>query len=170
MLIAEFTGTDGITYNRANPGTLINYGPLPLKMNQDAARTTGLSTVDIVMYRYADVLLSKAEAIANISGPTQEAIDLVNTVRRRAGLSDKLLSNYSSLTQFKDLILLERSHEFWCENGQYRADLIRMGKFISRCQEVKHSTYTNDSKVVYPFSQARIAEGKGKFIQNPGYN
>jgi hypothetical protein len=170
MLIAEFTGTDGITYNRANPGTLINYGPLPLKMNQDAARTTGLSTVDIIMYRYADVLLSKAEAIANISGPTQEAMDLVNTVRKRAGLTDKLLSGYSSLSQFKDLILLERGHEFWCENGQYRADLIRMGKFISRCVEVKHSTYTNDSKLLYPFSQARIAEGKGKFIQNPGYN
>ncbi|MGZ3873258.1 MAG: RagB/SusD family nutrient uptake outer membrane protein [Mucilaginibacter sp.] len=170
MLISEFTGTDGITYNRANPGTLINFGPLPLKMNQDAARTTGLSTVDIIMYRYADVLLSKAEAIANISGPTQEAMDLVNMVRRRAGLSDKLLANYNSLSQFNDLILLERGHEFWCENGQYRADLIRMGKFVSRCIEVKHSIYANDSKKLYPFSPARISEGKGKFIQNPGYN
>jgi hypothetical protein len=170
MLISEFTGTDGITYNRANPGTLINYGPIPLKINQDAARTTGLTTVDIVMYRYADVLLSKAEAIANISGPNQEAMDLVTTIRNRAGLTAKPLAPYASLPQFNDLILLERSHEFWCENGQYRADLIRMGKFISRCQEVKHSTLTNENKVLYPFSQARIAEGKGKFIQNPGYN
>jgi hypothetical protein len=170
MLISEFTGTDGITYNRANPGVLINYGPIPLKINQDAARTTGLTTVDIVMYRYADVLLSKAEAIANISGPNQEAMDLVNTIRARAGLGAKSLSAYSSLSQFNDLILLERSHEFWCENGQYRADLIRMGKFVSRCQEVKKSVYTGPNKVVYPFSQARVSEGKGKFIQNPGYN
>jgi hypothetical protein len=170
MLISEFTGTDGITYNRANPGVLINYGPIPLKIDQDAARTTGLTTVDIMMYRYADVLLSKAEAIANISGPNQEAMDLVTKVRVRAGLLAKPIGSYGSLALFNDLILTERSHEFWCENGQYRADLIRMGKFISRCQEVKHSTFTGPNKVVYPFSEARIAEGKGKFIQNPGYN
>ncbi|TCD00505.1 RagB/SusD family nutrient uptake outer membrane protein [Pedobacter psychroterrae] len=170
MLISEFTGTDGVSYSRANPGTLINFGPIPLKMNQDAARTTGVSTVDIVMYRYSDVLLSKAEAIANLSAPNQEAMELVNKVRRRAGLGDKSLSNYSTLATFNDLILLERSHEFWCENGQYRADLIRMGKFVSRTQEVKKSTYTAPHKVLFPFSPARIAEGKGKFIQNPGYN
>lgn len=169
MLISEFTGTDGITYNRANPGTLINYGPIPLKINQDAARTTGLTTVDIIMYRYADVLLSKAEAIANLSGPNQEAMDLITAVRKRAGLDAKPLGAYGSSQQFNDLVLLERSHEFWCENGQYRADLIRMGKFVSRCQEVKHSTFTNDTKKLFPFSQTRVAEGKGKFIQNPGY-
>ncbi len=170
MLLAQYTGTDGITYNRANPGSILDWGPLPLKMNQDANRTTGLSTVDIVMYRYADVLLSKAEAIANGAGtPTAEAMQLVNTVRKRAGLTDKLLANYNSLALFNDLVLLERSHEFWCENGQYRADLIRNGKFISRCQEVHASTYTGPNKVVYPFSLKAVAEGKGKFIQNPGY-
>lgn len=170
MLIAEFTGTDGITYNRASPGAILDWGPLPLKINQDAERTSGLTTVDIIMYRYADVLLSKAEAIANAGAPTQEAMDLVNVVRRRAGLADKQLTDYISLEAFNDLILLERSHEFWCENGQYRSDLIRHGKFISRCQEVTKSTYTGPNKVVYPFSLRAVSEGKGKFIQNPGYN
>ncbi|PIQ21319.1 MAG: RagB/SusD family nutrient uptake outer membrane protein, partial [Cytophagales bacterium CG18_big_fil_WC_8_21_14_2_50_42_9] len=115
MLIAEYTGTDGNTYNRSNPGTVMDYGPIPLKMNPDVNRTTSISTVDIVMYRYADVLLSKAEAIANGAGaPNAEAMELVNVIRRRAGLPDKNLSDYSSLTAFKDLILTERSHEFWC--------------------------------------------------------
>jgi starch-binding outer membrane protein, SusD/RagB family len=169
MLITQFTGTNGITYNRASPGDILDRGPLALKINQDANRTTGLTTVDIIMYRYADVLLSKAEAIANASTPNSEAMELVNVVRRRAGLPDKLLSNFSSLTTFNDLILLERSHEFWCENGQYRADLIRHGKFITRCQEVTQSTFTGPNKVVYPFSLKAVSEGKGKFIQNPGY-
>ena len=169
MLITQFTGTNGVTYNRASPGDILDRGPIALKMNQDANRTTGLSTVDIVMYRYADVLLSKAEAIANGGAPNAEAMALVNTIRRRAGLTDKLLANYSSLTLFNDLILLERSHEFWCENGQYRADLIRHGKFITRCQEVTQSTFTGPNKVVYPFSLKAVSEGKGKFIQNPGY-
>lgn len=170
MMITEYTGSDGITYNRANPGNILDWGPIPLKINQDADRTTGLTTVDIIMYRYADVLLSKAEAIANAGAPTAEAMELVNVVRRRAGLADKQLADYSSLTAFNDLILLERSHEFWCENGQYRADLIRHGKFVSRCQEVTQSTYTGPNKVVYPFSLKAVSEGKGKFIQNPGYN
>ena len=170
MLIAEYTGTDGITYNKSNPGAILDWGPIPLKIHPDAARTTSLTTVDIVMYRYADVLLSKAEAIANAGAPTAEAMELVNVVRRRAGLTDKNLSDYSSLAAFNDLILLERSHEFWCENGQYRADLIRHGKFVSRAQEVEQSTYTNPNKVVYPFSLRAVSEGKGQFIQNPGYN
>jgi hypothetical protein len=170
MLIAEYTGTDGITYNRANPGQILDRGPLALKINEDNQRTTSLTTVDIIMYRYADVLLSKAEAIANAGAPTAEAMELVNVVRRRAGLADKQLADYSSLTAFNDLILLERSHEFWCENGQYRADLIRHGKFISRCQEVNQSTFTAPHKVLFPFSLRAVSEGKGLFIQNPGYN
>ncbi len=170
MLIPEYTGTDGITYNRSSPGTYINFGPLPLKINQDAARTTGLTTVDIIMYRYADVLLSKAEALANVANAgTQPALDLVNVVRRRAGLTDRTLASYTSLAAFNDLILLERGHELWCENGQYRADLIRMGKFVSRTQLVEQSTFTGPNKVVFPFSLRAVSEGKGKFIQNTGY-
>jgi starch-binding outer membrane protein, SusD/RagB family len=170
MLIAEYTGTDGITYNRANPSDILDRGPIALKINEDNQRTTSLTTVDIIIYRYADVLLSKAEALANAGSPTAEAMELVNVVRRRAGLADKQLANYSSLAAFNDLILLERSHEFWCENGQYRADLIRHGKFTSRCQEVTQSTFTAPHKVVYPFSLRAVSEGKGLFIQNPGYN
>ena len=171
MLIDHFTGTDGLTYNRASPGQILDWGPIPLKINPDDARTTGLTTVDIIMYRYADVLLSKAEAMANVNGsPNAEAMELVNVVRRRAKLGDKKLADYSSLGAFNDLILTERSHEFWCENGQYRADLIRHGKFVSRCQEVHHSIYTGPNKVVYPFSLKAVSEGKGKFLQNPGYN
>lgn len=170
MMITEYTSTNGVTYNRSSPGAILDKGPIPLKIAQDADRTTGLTTVDIVMYRYADVLLSKAEALANMGAPTQEAMDLVNEVRNRAGLDDKQLADYASLNAFNDLILLERSHEFWCENGQYRADLIRHNKFISRIQEVNGNTFTGPNKVVYPFSLNAVSEGKGEFIQNPGYN
>ncbi|MCX6225204.1 MAG: RagB/SusD family nutrient uptake outer membrane protein, partial [Bacteroidia bacterium] len=170
MLITEYTGTDEIVYNRSNPGDNMDLGPIPLKIDPDALRTTSLSTVDIIQYRYADVLLSKAEAIANLAAPDAEAMELVNIIRRRAGLEDKLLSDYSSLSAFNDLILTERSHEYWCENGQYRSDLIRHGKFVSRCIELTQSTYANDYKVVFPFSLSKVSEGKGLFIQNPGYN
>jgi len=95
---------------------------------------------------------------------------LVNQIRQRAGIPDKNLEDYSTLDKFNDLILLERSHEYWCENGQYRSDLIRHGKFVSRCIELTGSTYANDTKVVFPFSRRAVSEGKGLFLQNPGYN
>lgn len=170
MLIAQYTDTEGVVFNRANPGEVMDWGPIPLKIHQDAERTTSLSTVDIVMYRYADVLLSKAEALANIAnGGTAEAMNLVNIIRDRADLQPKDIADYTSLVDFNALILTERSHEFWCENGQYRADLIRHGKFVERARLVKQSTYTDEHKQLFPFSLRMISEGKGKFIQNPRY-
>jgi starch-binding outer membrane protein, SusD/RagB family len=171
-LVTEYKGTDDVTYNRANPGSYMQLGPIPLKINEDASRTSALTTVDIVMYRYADVLLSKAEAIANKTGvPTQEAIDLVNVVRKRAKITPVTLADNSTLDKFNDMILLERSHEYWCENGQYRSDLIRHGKYTERNKALQGvASQSAPYKAVFPFSLARISEGKGKFIQNPGYN
>lgn len=171
-LITEYVGTDGVTYNRANPSSYLQLGPLPLKINEDAGRTTGLTTVDMILYRYADVLLSKAEALANKSGtPTQEAIDLVNIVRSRAQITPVTLANNATLDKFNDMILLERSHEYWCENGQYRSDLIRHGKYTEHCNML-HGVASQSApyKALFPFSLARISEGKGQFIQNQGYN
>lgn len=170
-LIAEYEGTDGVTYNRNNPGTNIQYGPIPLKIDLDLERS-GLTTVDIIVYRYADVILSKAEALANKTGvPSQAAIDLVNEIRNRAGLDDILLADYADIDTFNTMILLERSHEYWCENGQYRADLIRHGKFSQyNLDLVGGASQTAPHKVVYPFSFSQVTEGKGAFLQNPGYN
>ena len=72
---------------------------------------------------------------------------------------------------FNDLILEERSHEYWCENGQYRADLIRHGKYVEHANELNGTaSQSAEYKELFPFSLARISEGKGEFLQNPGYN
>jgi hypothetical protein len=97
-------------------------------------------------------------------------MDLVNKIRERAGLQDNKLSDYSTLPDFIDMLLTERSHEFWCENGGYRADLIRYGKLVQRVTMIAGSQYAQDYKTLFPFSRQNIIEGKGKFIQNPGYN
>tara|TARA_R110002111_G_scaffold2_1_gene4 strand:- start:910 stop:2379 length:1470 start_codon:yes stop_codon:yes gene_type:complete len=170
-LIAEYTGTDGVLYNRSNPSNVMQLGPIPLKIGLDPA-LPGLTTIDIIVYRYADVLLSKAEAIANETLiPTQESIDLINIVRNRAGLDDILLTNFADIDTFNTMILLERSHEYWCENGQYRADLIRHGKYTEYANALNGvASQSADYKALFPFSLARISEGKGAFKQNPGYN
>ena len=112
------------------------------------------------------------KAIANKTGaPTQEAIDLVNIVRERAQIDPVNLQDYAGIESFNKLILLERSHEYWCENGQYRSDLIRHGKYTEYADILNGvASESAPYKALFPFSLARISEGKGKFIQNPGYN
>jgi hypothetical protein len=77
--------------------------------------------------RYADVLLSRAEALNNLSGPTQECIDLINQVRERSNATPLVLSNYTKET-LSNAILQERGWEFFYE-GKRRADLIRFNKY-----------------------------------------
>ena len=170
-LIAEYTGTDGVLYNRSNPANVMQLGPIPLKIGLDP-QLPGLTTIDMIIYRYADVLLSKAEALANKTGtPSQESIDLINEVRNRAGLDDIILADFADIDSFNTMILLERSHEYWCENGQYRADLIRHGKYTEYANALNGvASQSAPYKALFPFSLARISEGKGNFLQNPGYN
>ncbi|RZK67599.1 MAG: RagB/SusD family nutrient uptake outer membrane protein, partial [Pedobacter sp.] len=85
---------------------------------------------DIPEIRLADILLSRAEALNEISGPTQASLDDINQVRQRANVVDLKLVDISSKGQLRDLILAERGHEFYNE-GHRRMDMIRMDKFIS---------------------------------------
>jgi hypothetical protein len=82
-------------------------------------------SVDIL--RYADVLLSRAEALNEISGPTAEAIGLINQVKARSHAKQLILTNYNQST-LRDAILQERGWELFYE-GKRRADLIRMNKY-----------------------------------------
>ncbi|MEH0152866.1 RagB/SusD family nutrient uptake outer membrane protein [Limibacter armeniacum] len=88
---------------------------------------------DTPIVRYADILLSRAEALNEINGPTQEALDLINQVRNRAGLADLTMTEASSKEALRDLILQERGWEFVSE-AKRREDLIRHGKFVSKAQ------------------------------------
>jgi hypothetical protein len=91
-------------------------------------------------------------------------------IRTRAQIPEVSLAEYNDLQSFNTLILLERSHEYWCENGQYRSDLIRHGKFTEYNKDlVGPLSQSNKNKEVFPFSFERVNEGKGKFLQNPGY-
>jgi hypothetical protein len=88
-------------------------GPAVRKHIDWAAAEDGAEAPDYVILRYADVLLGLAEAINEVSGPTAEAIDLVNQVRRRAGIAD-LPAGLTQAT-FRDAIFLERKYEFAME-------------------------------------------------------
>jgi len=170
-MIAEYTD-HGTTYNRSNPGQFIDLGPIPQKYEIERIGDTN-SNLDIVQYRYPEVLLSLAEAIVMKQGGsvTQEAVDLMNRVRTRAKLPEKKLSDFQTTDSFINQLLTERSHEFWCENGQYRADLIRFDKLYDRVMLLNAGVapFASKNKYVYPLPPSVIVDGKGQVIQNPGY-
>ena len=80
-----YTNKNGEKIDRSNSSQLAK-GALPLKYGMDPDMKDGQSGIDVVIYRYADVLLTLAECInRNEGSPTTEAIGLVNRVRKRAG-------------------------------------------------------------------------------------
>ena len=175
-LVSSYVANDGTVVDRNNPGTHLDAGPAPLKYGYDANLTAngGKSMIDPIIYRYADVYLSLAEALYLKSSSTatdkEEARELINTIRARAGLEELPASAIATNELFIEALLLERSHEFWCENGQYRADLIRLGKFVEHARDIKGTSYAEEYKKLYPLPLAAINDGKGQVIQNEGYN
>jgi len=106
---------------------------------------TGLHDgINLRLMRYSDVLLRAAECENEVNGPTQQAIDWINEVRRRAGLADLKLSDFPTKDKlFEQIANVERPKEFGCEFGR-GFDLLRWGFFYSadRLQQLKeHGTY-----------------------------
>lgn len=99
-------------------------------------------TSDIILLRYADVLLMKAEAYAEL-GKTQEAIDIVNMIRRRAGVKELsgAYSAHDALVKVED----ERQLELFME-GQRWFDLIRTGLW----REVMGKTHDEKGNIMFP--------------------
>lgn len=147
----------------------LNLGAVPMKYGYDANMVGAIGTIDVIVYRYADVLLSLAECInENNNGPTPEAIDLVNRIRHRAGLNDLPNNSTGNKQSFKDAILMERGHEFFCE-GLRRQDLIRHDKFVSTSKELYPNSQSDWYKVRFPIPTYYINESNGQVKQNEGY-
>jgi starch-binding outer membrane protein, SusD/RagB family len=121
---------------------------------------------DVPLIRYADILLTKAEALNELNGPTQESLDLINQVRERAGIADLTLTDASSQEVYRDLILRERGWEFVGE-GKRREDLLRQGKFISVAQARGIAAAAEKHKL-FPIPQAETEANK-ICGQNEGY-
>jgi hypothetical protein len=112
---------------------------------------------EYVVFRYADVLLMKAEALLR-TGQAAAALLLVNQVRTRASATPLV-----SLTL--DNLLDERGRELYWE-GWRRNDLIRFGKFLNAWQEKAAS---GSERLLFPIPNEQLAVNPN-LEQNPGYN
>lgn len=168
-IVAEFRSASGVVYSEANPRGVMDKGAIPLKYGEDPEDTGSGSAVDWIVYRYADVLTLHAEAIARDKGAvTDEAVKLLNRVRKRAGLTEYEVTDFGGLDSFLDAILTERGHEGWFE-GWRRSDLIRHGKFVAYAKLYKKSRTADAHHELFPLPQGIINEGRGLVLQNPDY-
>lgn len=171
VLVGDFIGTDGIRYWTRYRGNVMVKGVIPVKYGEDPKAIGEGSSIDWIIYRYADALMLTAEAIVrNGNVVTSEAVEMLNKVRVRAGLPRYEITRYSStgVDGFLADILVERGHELWFE-GTRREDLIRFGKYTEYAISKKNSTTAQPYMTLMPIPQWVINEGKGKIKQNPGY-
>lgn len=108
--------------------------------------------------RFSEMLLNKAEILNEISGPTQEAVDLVNRVRNRAfqdNVHEIALASVPTKDAFRNVLCDERMFELNME-CQRRPDLIRMGLWKDRMQQ-----YINTIKQRYAYKAANEGQASG---------
>ena len=118
---------------------------------------------DIPLLRYADVLLTKAEALTR-QGSSSEAKDLVNQVRAYAKAEQ--LDHNPSLNEIYE----ERGREFFDENWR-RNDMIRFGHFEDEYFPHYKSFPTanfDKSRRVFPVAKGML-DLNPKWKQNAGY-
>ncbi|MEX2335677.1 MAG: RagB/SusD family nutrient uptake outer membrane protein [Fulvivirga sp.] len=120
---------------------------------------------DFPLLRYADILLSRAEALNELQGPNLESINLIKDVRQAAGVNGPELNDFSVKEDLRDFILAERGREFHAE-ALRRQDLIRHGKFITMAQA--RGKPTSDYHVLFPIPLREVSVNEN-LEQNEGY-
>ena len=141
---SKMTPTDTVVTNNNNGGLPICKFTNMRTGLYDKVVTGLHDGINLRLMRYSDVLLRAAECENEVNGPTQQAIDWINEVRRRAGLADLKLADFPTKDKlFEQIANVERPKEFGCEFGR-GFDLLRWGFFYSadRLQQLKeHGTY-----------------------------
>jgi hypothetical protein len=130
----------------------------------------------LIKYRYADVLLLKAEALIMGNTPDLEgAAKIIDKIRKRAGLKDLSSTVRADKNAMLTALLKERRLELAFE-GQRWFDLVRLDKV----EEVMNSVFAKDSgrkKLAYSFNKnsyrlpipQSVIDANDKIHQNPGY-
>jgi len=175
-----------------------------LKQNVDPALTDSYlflcdsqwaSSMNRIVFRYADVLLMRAEAQAQL-GQTSEAIALINQVRNRANgmITNSVVSSYAtkygvhyavgkyngsySKDEAMKIIKMERRLELAMESERF-FDLVRWGdaatvlnKFYSSESEkmnfLSGSQFTANKNEYLPVPFEQMAASNGHYTQNCG--
>ncbi|MBU3714259.1 MAG: RagB/SusD family nutrient uptake outer membrane protein [Ferruginibacter sp.] len=159
-----------------NPATGKDY-EFPKPIFRKYVDTTILATggnvaINFPLIRHADILLSLAESINEESGPTDEAYEAINKVRRRAfgkpiNTPDPTVDLAGlSANDFREAVYEERKKEF-IQEGQRWFDLVRWGRLVSEVKKVPAKAAVSERNNLYPIPQSEV--NISGLTQNPGY-
>ena len=119
------------------------------------------SDVDLVLYRYADIILLYAEAL-NALGRTNDAITELNRTRTRAGNDPFFTEDFTDSEMLLDAILAERQKEFVGE-GKRWFDIVRTNRWA------QHSSLTDEAKIVFPIHRDHLNQNPELEQNFPAY-
>jgi len=151
------------------------------------------TSMNRIVFRYADVLLMRAEALAQ-QGKTAEAISLVNQLRSRAAASTQMIGTYPSKygvklycknyggsytkEQAMKIVKMERRLELAMESERF-LDLVRWGDAAtvlnnyyavekSKCNVYEEAAFTANKNEYLPIPYEQLSAANGKYKQNCG--
>ena len=151
------------------------------------------SSMNRIVFRYADVLLMRAEAYAQL-GQSDKAIALVNQLRSRAATSTQMIAGYQNTYGVKmyvarytgsysknetvRIVKMERRLEMGMECERF-FDLVRWGdaatvlnkyyaEEIDNCGIYREAHFTADKDEYLPIPFSQISASNGHYAQNVG--
>ncbi len=132
------------------------------------------SPMNRIVLRYADVLLMRAEALAQL-GQDAEAIEIVNRIRNRASRSTAMLAgydtNYGAKIRIKPYsdnsnalarVKMERRLELAMESERF-FDLVRWGE----AEQVLNKYYREEANDCRIYSSAHFTANKNEYLPIP---
>ena len=164
---------DGVEYNSSSSNTGCNVRKFLVTKSDSPDYNT--SSADFVIYRYADVLLKKAEAL-NEQGLTEDACEPLNMVRQRAGLPDieTLLPSGTQLDSeagkawMRERIIHERRMELAFEGHRW-FDMVRINGGEYALEFLRSIGKTvNENRLLLPIPLTEM-DSNSLMTQNPGY-
>ncbi len=136
---------------------------------QAPVTSTIKSAQDVIILRYADVLLMYAEAKNEADGPDQSVYDALNEVRARTGVDMPAVSGLSK-EELRERIRNERRVELAMEGIRY-FDLKRWGiahTVIPQIEDPGVTRIFEQKHYLWPFPQSEI-DINDNLVQNDGY-
>jgi hypothetical protein len=150
--------TEDVNYTVAGSDYSKGYRVLKYEFSKKSASGRNLGDADLVIVRYADIYMMRAEAKLRKSNDAAAALADVNTVRA----SRTLTTPPPALTSMNlDLLFRERGFEFYWELLR-RTDMIRFGKYEGVWTEKNNA---DKFKRLFPIPQTAI-DGASNI---PGY-
>ncbi|MEQ2507870.1 RagB/SusD family nutrient uptake outer membrane protein [Segatella sinensis] len=172
--------------------TSVDYGYRVWKYGNDPQTTNGGWSNDFPFFRYAEVLLDKAECLLRLGQNKEEAARIVTELRKRdfddaakatvtvTDLEGDTRIKYGTLDWDNNIddpgdqtpVLLgglydEWGFEFACE-AQRRTQMIRFGTYSTK-NWFNHVAVKDGHTAIFPIP-LRALETNGKLNQNPGYD